>query len=387
MKLFRSFSAGGSGNVLRDILLVVAIFLLWRGALFGFDIVGMAMTEERNPNYNKDYQAFTVHSFWDSWARWDSGWYKRIVERGYYNEGAQSNTAFFPLYPLAVKGVAKITRNHWVAGLVVSNLSLLFALFFMLGIARTCLDEEAARRSLVYLLIFPSSFFFSAYYTEALFLLTTTASFYFFLKERYFLCAVAGILATMTRSTGVALVGAFIIGYLWNKRFRISQMSPAILWVLAIPLGIGAFMLILKYQMGDPLAFIKSQSGWGRGLLYPTETVINTIKEIDFSLPRNWHNADVFMNLLFTGLFMVVPFVMLGKADISLVIYSLFLVLIPLTTGSVLSMNRFCAVAFPAFLAFARLGTNRTADRFMTFSFAILLGLYSIQFANWNWAG
>lgn len=388
MKIFRSLKAGGRGGVLGDVLTILVIFLLWRGMLFGLDFVGGAMFDQRANNGNKDYQAFQGdHYFLDGWARWDSGWYKRIVERGYYIEGSQSNVAFFPLYPYAVKGVASLIGNHWAAGLLVSNLSLLLSLFFILGIARMYMDEEGSRRSLIYLLIFPTSFFFSAYYSEGLFLLTTSASLYFYLKERYFLCGVAGFLATMTRSTGVALIIAFVLGYLWNKRFRISQMSPSFLWVLLIPCGIVAFMAILKYQVGDPFAFVKYQAGWGRGFTFPLITFFRGIKEIDWTFPHGYHNMDMFMNLITSIGFLVLPFFLLGKFDIVLPIYALLLVVIPLTTGSLLSLMRFEVVAFPSFFALARLGENRSTDRYIVFTFALFLGLYNLLFANWYWAG
>ena len=388
MKLFRSLAAGGgSSDVVRNVLMVLLIFLLWRGALFAFDFVGGAVTIERSPNGNKDYQAFEKNWFWDGWARWDSGWYKRIVEKGYYFEGKQSNVAFFPLYPYLTRAVAKLTGNHWAAGLIVSNLSLLLALFFIFGIARMYLDQEGAQRSLVYLLVFPTSFFFSSYYTEALFLLTTSASFYFYLKEKYFWCGAWGLLATMTRSTGVALFIAYVLGYLWNKRFRPSQMSPAILWILLIPCGVLVFMAILHYQVGNALAFVKGQEGWGRSFVFPLKTFSDELKRVAFSFPRGELNMTIFIDAVSAMVFLVVPFILLGRFDVSLILYSLLLILIPLSTGKVLSLTRFEVVAFPAFFAFARLGENRTVDRLITSVFALFLGLYALQFFNWYWAG
>src|SRR5512134_1183595 len=40
------------------------------------------------------------NAFWDTFARYDSGWYYGIASQGYtYVEGGRSNLAFFPLYP------------------------------------------------------------------------------------------------------------------------------------------------------------------------------------------------------------------------------------------------------------------------------------------------
>ena len=380
----------GGRSTLNDTLTIILLFVLWRGLLFAFNFAGGAMMNEHYPNYDKDYQAFHDNRFWDGWARWDSGWYMRIAERGYYIEGRQSNVAFFPLFPYAAKAVGKVVGSHWAGGLVVSNLSLLFSLFFLLGIARRYLDPDGSRRFLIYLLIFPSSFFFSAYYTEGLFLLTTSASFYFYLSEKFLLCGVFGSLAAMTRSTGVALFVAYLIGYLWKKRFSIAQMSPAFLWILLIPCGVGVFMWILWKDVGDPLAFMKYQSAWGRGFVFPLTTYINAFREINWSFPLdppyfpNMHNL---LNLISSVFFLILPFFLFGKCDAALPVYSLLLVLIPLSSGSMLSMVRFEVVAFPTFLVLARMGENRSVDRFLVSLFAIFLGLYSILFAKWFWAG
>src|SRR5262245_20400779 len=42
----------------------------------------------------------------DSFVRWDSGWYRTIVSWGYYYDSLKhENIHFFPLYPLLVSGL------------------------------------------------------------------------------------------------------------------------------------------------------------------------------------------------------------------------------------------------------------------------------------------
>ena len=53
-------------------------------------------------------QQFTVldstHLLWDTFARYDSGWYFGIARHGYeFVEGGRSNLAFFPVYPLLMR--------------------------------------------------------------------------------------------------------------------------------------------------------------------------------------------------------------------------------------------------------------------------------------------
>jgi Gpi18-like mannosyltransferase len=48
---------------------------------------------------------FTGPGWLAGWAQWDSGWYRQIAMEGYsYVVGRQSTVAFFPAYPLVVRG-------------------------------------------------------------------------------------------------------------------------------------------------------------------------------------------------------------------------------------------------------------------------------------------
>ena len=172
---------------------------------------------------------YWVSGFWDGYIRHDSFHLRYIIREGYRREtegtwkGMSTNAAFFPLYPYTVKalttipGYGKLFKTVFPPGLILSNVSLLLAMAYLLRIARMSLDEDGARRSLVYLLAYPTSFYFSCFYTEGLFLLTVTASCYHFLNGRHFRCGAWGLLAAMTRSPGIMLLPAFLLGHLWER--------------------------------------------------------------------------------------------------------------------------------------------------------------------------
>jgi hypothetical protein len=191
---------GAAGRVakpsaLKNLGTVIVLFVALRGLLFGFNYVGRSMTQSIIPAFGFP----GLSPYWDGWLRHDAGWYRSVVKGGYRLSGSdpsktQTNLAFFPLFPYAVRAATKLVggRNHWYAGLFITNVATLFGLLFVFRIARRYLDEEGARRSLVYLLLFPSSFFFSSYYSEGLQLLTTAASFDAFLSKKYFRSGVWG---------------------------------------------------------------------------------------------------------------------------------------------------------------------------------------------------
>jgi len=372
-------------GILRDLLTVFLLFVALRGALFGFNYVGRSFTQEVHPRQHFP----SLHPYWDGWVRWDSAWYGSVVEGGYFLQGedlqkVQSNVAFFPLFPYAVRAATKLVgwRNHWYTGLFISNLSTMFGLFFMLRIARRHLGEEGARRSLVYLLLFPSSFFFSAYYSEGLFLLTTTASFYFFLGRRYFLCSAWGFLAALTRSPGLALFPAFVLGHLWDRRAKISRDDLPMFWLLLIPCGLLTFMALLQIRAGDPFAVFRAHAAWDRKSSFFLRTLWVGLQDANWRFPFDALNMMHIMNTLSSVVFLTLPFFLLKKFDKSLAIYSLLVIVMPLSTGAVLSMLRLELAAFPAFFVLAQLGEKRYFDRFLVFTFSIYLGLLNLGFTN-----
>jgi len=170
-----------------ELLKVLGLFVSWRLIVWL-----IAFISSNRFNLEKDQaHAWIVDHPWlpeaPSWlsyfARWDSGWYVSIASRGYFYFGPEelSNVVFFPLYPLLMKAVSFVTGGNLViAGIIVSNLALLLACFFLYFLAKKELKKKSlALTSVFFLLIFPYSFFFTSVYTEALFLLTVVASFYF----------------------------------------------------------------------------------------------------------------------------------------------------------------------------------------------------------------
>src|SRR4051812_3898656 len=118
MMMHGRFDRVTANPLFREVATVVLLFVAWRAMLFGFVFLAGAMTSERpdrDPE-TRTWQAFPGSYFWDSWARWDSGWYMTIVEHGYQpRRGSQSNLAFFPLYPYATAAVSGLVGNRWAA--------------------------------------------------------------------------------------------------------------------------------------------------------------------------------------------------------------------------------------------------------------------------------
>src|SRR5205809_1063135 len=201
-----------------------------------------------------------------SWNHWDAANYVRIAQFGYQTP---YDVAFFPLFPLLIAAIAHILGNwsYLLVGTLISNGTLLGALFVLYQLAADAGGDLVGRRTLLYLCIFPTAFFFFAPYNEPLFLLLSTSIFLALRRQRWWLAGLFGFLASLTRSPGILLVVPFI-AELWLSRDSITasrqKMLLRVLPVLLIPLGTLLYAIYCWHISGNPLDFVAVQSHWGR---------------------------------------------------------------------------------------------------------------------------
>jgi hypothetical protein len=374
----------------RDLVFVVAAFLVTRLSLLGLIYFTRELLPERANNRHKDYTAFPASTLWDSFARWDSGWYNRVATSGYFLQGGQSDVAFFPAFPYLARYVGKLLgRDHWVGGLVVTNLATVAGMYFLYKLAQRYLDAPGARRAVWMALAFPTANFFSCFYSEGLFFFAVAGALYFYEEDRLFVAALFGIFAAFTRTTGVLLAPALVFGAVHRRGWRLADLRRVSLrsWagigaLCLIPLGLVLFMWMLKVQVGDPWAFLKAQATWSRGssrsplmALYEETVDLN-----DPGLHKVWD--------LFTSVFLIaVSAYALRRLDSGLTIFCLLSVLVPLTSGKVMSMERFATCVVPAFLVLAMWTRRPFVERAVLIGMTMFLALHAVLFADWYWAG
>lgn len=192
-----------------------------------------------------------LHTF----DRWDSGWFVRIVDHGY---STRQSAAFFPVYPLLVRGVTVVVRDTVLAGLLVSLAAAAAAVVILERIAARHLPAAGARTATLLFALYPLAFVFTAVYSDALFVLFVVAAVDAAERDRPLLAGVAGALAVDTRLLGLALVPTLV---LILRRGGALRLAP----VLLLPLALGLWMLYLHVHYGDALAFSHAeQRFWER---------------------------------------------------------------------------------------------------------------------------
>ena len=77
-----------------------------------------------------------------TFAQWDSVWFVHIADHGY---DSKQITAFFPLYPLIVHGLAEVVRSTIVAGVLVSLTAGAVAAAVLVRLARPLLGRRGDR--------------------------------------------------------------------------------------------------------------------------------------------------------------------------------------------------------------------------------------------------
>lgn len=138
------------------------------------------------------------------WQREDAIWYEKIATVGYVS--GDMTPQFFPLLPSLMRATSLATGLHPIAaGLVVSDLSLLVALFLLHRLILPRFGSGVATRTVVYLSIFPTAFFLHGPFSESLMLMLALLGFYLVGRGRWPAAVVVAYLAGLTRPQGMLL--------------------------------------------------------------------------------------------------------------------------------------------------------------------------------------
>ena len=317
------------------------------------------------------------------WQRFDTNWFLKIAQRGY--AGEDGSTVYMPLYPLLIRaGGLVLLGNDLFAAILISNLALIVALYFLYRLTDELFGAAAAKRALLYVVIFPTAFFWFAAYTESLFFLFALASLYFARKQFWFWASVCAALAALTRLQGVLLIVP--LAYLvWTRaaerKFQITRaVVRAGLPLLLIPTATFAFLWYSN------LSLLQSYQGELHArFVLPWENVWAAVALI---LQQQASLADI-GNLIVTLLFGAMLIPVWRNLPREYALYALLMFFAPLfrmtTMQPLVSMLRYVLVLFPVFMLWALWGKNVWVNRAVIYvSFPLSL-YFSAQFWLWGW--
>lgn len=337
----------------------------------------------------------------DMWSRWDGGWYAAIAQDGYADP--ERSTAFFPLYPAAMKVLGTLLGGHPVlAGVLISLAAGIAAVVVLHRLTAELLGEAAANRTVLFLSLYPMSFFLLAVYSESLYLLLSASVFLLARRDRFAAAGVVTGLALLTRSSALALLPAVALLAWRRPEGRWRRLATALLPAA----GIGALWPVwLWWRLGDPFLFLEAQThhsralspfgplgGLGRGL----EAAWAGARQLVEPDGRFWahatdaspqyvaaFNLEQAAYLVAFALLAAVVWRRLGPAFGLFVVVSLALPLsAPTEDYPLLSLPRFGLGAFPLFLALGAVSDDRRLRTPLIWVSAILLGMSIVRWSS-----
>jgi hypothetical protein len=357
-------------------------------------------------------------------ARWDSVWYLTIARSGYQH--MRERMAFYPLYPGLIHVLAWVVRSDLVAGVLISVVAFGVALALLHRLVCLDFDSEVADTTVLLLAFCPVSFFFSAVYTESLFLALSVGAIYAARRERWLLCGALGFLAALTRNGGIALIVPAAIIYFygpragtavltrwgtraggWRRLMPRHQLRPDALWLLLIPAGLAAYLAYLGLRYGDALAPFRVESVWFRHTTFPLTTfwdgarqAVDGLRQLLQGPVAPYRVPGYAQSVMSAALQDIVLFVFLVVGVLGLIyvlarlgmaygLYALALLVLaladPVSLQPLASLPRYELMIFPLFIWGAQWLTRHRMVVYAIPVLAVLLGLFTVEFATWHW--
>ncbi len=368
---------------IKNIFWIVVASILLKAAylIFAYFVIGNS-------------SVFSINGYTEITKRNDTGWYEKIATNWYpkvedkkdlgYSNGAdykQSEWAFLPFYPAINRACIKMLNIDFnTSGLL---WSLLFSSFAFIGFYLFCEfylkdSQRALYISLVFLL-FPFHYYFSMMYTEAVFFTFLIFAFISIHTGKYKFVPFLVIPLVLIRPNGIiALIPLYLYylernNILSKKRFSIpSLFSRKIVFqsllFLSGPIAFLLYCVYQKYMTGYYFAFSIAQAGWYKEFMFP---FLAFFRKSDF--PSQF-------NSVYTIAIIVLSIFSWKKLSLSMNILIWTSILLPLCSGSTISMPRYISIIFPISII---IGEWLYSLRYKYSALGLLLSLQLLVFYYW----
>lgn len=352
----------------------LGVTLLWR---LGLELINQAIVPLMTPGPGDTAGVAALRAGRHGLSRWldswDGAWYGTISQHGYVivnHFKSYESIVFFPLFPYTVRWLSELTHIPYKAiGLVINVLLTSLLVFFLVRFTQLLQKEKggkyteenvAGKLAVIFLLLSPSAFFFAAYYAEALLVLLMTASLYFGYRDKFILAALLAGLSTATKSIGLIMLPTLLVMYLskhyqegWVQVIKRHWAKIGAIGTLSVS-GLVAYMVYLWARFGDPLVFIKTEKYWNRNV---TGFFLGNIWHVWYEKLFSPHYFAPMSNYLYSLFLMAIPLVVLFAIVYVairhrmqyawLATMAFFGLLMPLSTGLLISLNRYVLVLTP----------------------------------------
>jgi hypothetical protein len=270
---------------------------------------------------------------------WDAAWYRDIARAGYHGV-ATEGLRFFPLFPMLGRAVSWLPGASAGFGVVfVANVSALvlgFAVHALVMQQRD--DRDLARRAVWLVYLAPPAFVLVMGYAEATFMTLAALTLLGLRARRWWVAALFGVLAGLTRPVGVLLaVPAAVEG--WEQRD-----AKAVAPVVAPVVGLLAYLVWAARRTHDFWYPLRAQEDPTRrgSWVDPVRAVAHNVHELVSGdhLSAGMHAASAI-------LFVVLLVVIARRWPLSFTLYAAVALVVALSSRNLDSLERYGLAALP----------------------------------------
>ncbi len=322
-------------------------------------------------------------------TKWDGEWYLGILRHGYTApRTGLSDLAFFPLLPLAGRGVAAVGVEPRAALLLVGLLGTALAVWAVHAVGREVAGPRVAFFLVALWSVAPRSLVQVMGYTEGAYTGAVAAALLLALRGRWMAAGALAAVAALLRPSVIVLLATFGVVLLVAIVARVRRRTPAswlptpVAGTLGLALPSAALGLVLAHvalRTGDPLGYVRVQERWGVSGGGPAGTWAKVT-----GLRAATADAYGVRYILLVTLALLLYAALLGwmlwrREHPLLVLYVGLMLLLVLVDGPFHNKARWLVPAFPAFLPPAR----ALARARPWVAAVVLLGLTGLS-AWWN---
>jgi len=308
---------------------------------------------------------------------WDAAWYRDIA-RGGYDGVAKVGLRFFPLFPEVARAVAWLPGvNASFAVVLLANVFALAAGFLLYElIVREGRGIALARRSVWILYLAPSAFVLVMGYAESLLLVAAIVSLIALRDRAWWVAAVAGVVAGLTRPVGLLLVvPALFEVYRARREQGDRRAGPMLAAVLGPAVGTFAYLAWAEHRTHDffyPFS-VQQKSTTRGGWIDPVRAV--------------WRAAHVFgagdhlsagIHIVTAVLLVVLIVVLWRRWPASFTAYAIAAAFVGLSARNLDSLERYSFSTVPFVVAAADLTGGGTRERIVLSALGALLVIGSV---------
>jgi hypothetical protein len=370
---------------------VVALLTVWRALSVGFALLAAKLVPAFSPRSywsNFHFPPSAPPGPWIELETWDAQHYLYLAEYGY--QPGEPSTAFFPLWPWAIKVVAPVVGGSTlVAGMLLANLLSIAALALLYRFAKRALgDGAAAETTLCATLCYPGALFFGFPYSEALFLLLAVAALDALHRGDWRAAGLAAFLLPLVRGIGI-FVGVPMLYALWRDRRAAGRLAWRKAAWLAAPLGgLGCYLAFMYLETGSATSGMRAQGAFiSQRAALDLVDLWGLLQDLANVSWGHGFEDSALDRVCFVGF--AAALVWLWRADRLLFWYALPLGLLPAMT-SLMSYTRYLVVAFPVFFAAGAVLAPEPRRRVRWLALGALLALQAllvVRHVNFRWAG